>query len=397
MATFGRRTFLKSSLLGTGGALLSAPAIAAGSFNRNSSGIITRKLGATGLDMPVISMGVMRADNPSLIRASLDAGIIHFDTAHGYQNGRNEEMVGEVLKDVPRDKIIVATKVSPADKSRETGELGPGATKEDFLTKFETSLKRLQMDHVDILYQHGAGSAQAVHFEPMLDALTTAKKEGKARFIGYSTHSNEPEVIRAAMETGVIDVVLVAYNFKQDHNEEIRAAIAEAAAKGMGFIGMKSMAGGFLDKEKQKPINGKAALKWILQDPNLTTCIPGYTSFDHINQAVEVLTDLTLTPEELSDIEMARTEAGLYCNQCGECIPQCPLGLPIPGIMRSYMYAYGYGEMKKARETLDVHNVQDNPCSGCTECSVVCTKGFHIADRIADVSRLKNVPSDFLT
>ena len=383
-------------MLGTGGAIISAPAFAGRNLTPDRAGILTRTLGKTGLVLPVVSMGVMRADNPGILRASLDAGMKHFDTAHSYQSGRNEEMVGEVLKDVPRDKVIVATKVPPADRDRKTGLLGPGATKEDFLTKFETSMQRLQMDYVDILYQHGAGSAQAVHHEQMLDALTTIKKQGRARFIGYSTHLNEPEVIRAAMDDGVIDVILVAYNFKQDHYSEIKAVIAEAAEKGIGFIGMKTMAGGFLDKERQHPINGKAALKWILQDPNLCTCIPGYTSFDHVNQAAEVLTDLTLTQEELDHLEMARTEAGLYCNQCGECIPQCPKGINISAVMRSYMYAYGYGEMQKARETLDTYGIQADPCEGCDACTVSCTKGFHVADRIADVCRLKTVPGEFL-
>jgi succinate dehydrogenase/fumarate reductase-like Fe-S protein len=65
--------------------------------------------------------------------------------------------------------------------------------------------------------------------------------------------------------------------------------------------------------------------------------------------------------------------------------------------MRSYMYAYGYGEMQKARETLDEYGVQENPCAGCTGCTVKCTKGFPVAERIADISRIKNVPFDFLT
>ena len=156
--------------------------------------------------------------------------------------------------------------------------------------------------------------------------------------MGYSTHSNEPEVIQAAIENGVIDVILVAFNFKQDHYSEIMETMARAASQGIAFIGMKNMAGGYLDKERTRPVNGKAALKWALQDPSLTTCIPGFTSFDHLNQAVEVMTDLTLSPEEIKDLEMAGLEAGLYCNACGACMGQCPKGLPIPDIMRSYMY-----------------------------------------------------------
>ena len=398
MAKLDRRNFLKSSILGTGGAMLSAPILSGHSFKRNSEGIITRTLGKTGIEMPVVNMGVMRADNPNLVRAALDAGMTHFDTAHGYQNGNNEEMLGNFFKDMQREKLIIATKVQPADKIRETGGLGPGSTKEDFMNKLEISLKRLQMDYVDILYQHAVDSKEAVHFEPMLDALITAKKEGKARFIGYSTHSREPEVIEAAIETGIVDVLLVAYNFGQDHYEEIKAAIAKAAEKGIGIVGMKTMAGGFLDKEKQHPVNGKAALKWTLQDTNLTTLIPGFTSFEHVEDAAAAMRDLTLSPEELQGIEDAKIQAGLYCNQCNECVPQCPKGLDIPSIMRSYMYAYGYGDMVLARELLDDQGVKADPCAGCTSnCSVRCRKGFQVAEKIADVSRLTEVPRDFLS
>jgi predicted aldo/keto reductase-like oxidoreductase len=397
MTKLGRRNFLKSTLFGTGGAMLSAPLLAGTKRKSNKDDIIARKLGKTGLEMPVLGMGAMLTYNPYLVRASLEAGIRHFDTAHEYMGGRNEEMLGEVFKDVERDNIIISTKVPPGERDRFTGELGSGSSKGDFLGKFEISLKRLQMDHVDILYHHGAYNRAQVLYEPILDALLTAKKEGKTRFIGVSTHSNEPEVIDAVVESGVLDVVLVAYNFNQDHYIDIKVAMNKAAIEGVGFIGMKSMAGGFLDRERQYPIDGKAALKWILQDPNLTACIPGFTTFDHFYNARDVLRDLTLTQEEMDHIELARLEAGLYCNQCEECIPQCPKRLPIPAIMRSYMYTYGYRELEKARELLDDYNVGPDPCHGCPECTVNCKKGFIVADRIADVSRLAEVPRDFIS
>ena len=397
MNNLNRRSFLRSSLIGAGGVALAKPAFSASNPGKGEEKVITRILGNTGLEIPVLSMGVMRADNPNLVKAAFDAGITLFDTAHGYQRGNNEEMLGEVFKEYKRENFLIQTKVPPGDRNRETGELGPGASKESFLEKFEISLGRLQTDYVDILLHHGAGSRQAVLYEPVLDALLQAKKEGKTRFIGISTHSREPEVIRAAVESGVIDVVTVAYNFKQDHRAEISSAMADAARAGIGFIGMKNMAGGFLDKEKTQPVNGKAALKWALQDPHMTTCIPGFTAFDHLQQDAEIMTDLDLTPGELKDLEIAGEEMGLFCQGCSQCRDQCRKGLPIPEIMRSYMYAYGYGEMQKARDTLEEYMVQADPCKGCTACTVTCTKGFPVAERIRDVSRIKAVPEDFLT
>ncbi|KPK87740.1 MAG: hypothetical protein AMS27_01650 [Bacteroides sp. SM23_62_1] len=386
-----RRFFLKSSLLGASGALLSKHIFSAGQSMDIEKKVITRTLGKTGIELPVISMGVMRSDNPNLVKAALKGGIKHFDTAHGYMRGNNEEMLGNVFKDVPRDSFIISTKI-PA------GERGAGNyTKEQFLEKLDISLTRLQMDHVDILYLHGVTSREEMFNEACLEAMKAAKKDGRTKFIGLSTHRSEPEVIRAAIETGIIDVVVTAINFKQDHYPELKAAIAEGAEKGIGFIGMKNLAGGFLDEEKQKPVNAKAAIKWVLQDPNITTCIPGFTAFDELEKDLEMLTDITLTGEEINSLELASSEIGLYCQGCKKCLPACKKSLPVPDIMRAYMYAYGYGHMEKAYSTLTEYDVPVNPCADCTACTVQCSKNFPVVERISKITRLRNVPQDFIT
>ena len=85
---------------------------------------ITRVLGKTGIRIPVVSMGVMNADNPALVKRSFEMGIRHFDTAWGYQKGRNEEMVGSVLKELnAREQVVIATKVPPG-KARDDGPDG---------------------------------------------------------------------------------------------------------------------------------------------------------------------------------------------------------------------------------------------------------------------------------
>ncbi|MBN2244775.1 MAG: aldo/keto reductase, partial [Candidatus Aminicenantes bacterium] len=82
---------------------------------------IYRTLGNTGIKLPVVSMGVMNADNPNLVAAALDAGIVMLDTAWGYQRGNNEKMIGEVIKDRPRDSFVIATKVPGMPRDRRTG------------------------------------------------------------------------------------------------------------------------------------------------------------------------------------------------------------------------------------------------------------------------------------
>jgi predicted aldo/keto reductase-like oxidoreductase len=356
---------------------------------------IHRTLGKTGLKLPIVSMGVMNSDNPNLVRAALDRGIVLLDTAHGYQRGRNETMIGEVVKGRPRDSYLIATKVSGAGRERRSGDFSPESTTETFLEMFDTSLRRLGLDYVDILHVHDVSSKEQALFEPILKGLQTAKKSGKARFIGVSTHGGQTEVLRAVVEGKVHDVVLAAYNFRQNNREEMGRAIAEAAHAGVGIIAMKTQAGRFWDREKQQPINMKAALKWVLNNPNVTTAIPGMTTFDQLEDDLAVMGDLTLTEQEKQDLRLETTSAGFYCQQCGQCLSACREGLPVPSLMRSYMYAYGYGNLGAAYDLLQEIDAPQSACQSCSTCVVRCVNGLDVADRVRDIVRLKAMPADF--
>jgi predicted aldo/keto reductase-like oxidoreductase len=359
--------------------------------------IIKRRLGKTGIELPIVSFGVMRADSPALVHAAIKEGIILFDTAHGYQRGKNEEMLGEVFKDYQRDSFVLATKVPPEERIESTGLLGENSTSKAFLEKLDISLKRLKMEYVDILYVHGLSTRDAVLHPAMLEAVTTAKKLGKAKHVGVSTHKSEPEVIQAVIESGVYEVVLTSVNFKQDHYAAVKEAIAKAAKAGIGIVAMKTMAGGFHDKERKQPINCKAALKFVLQDENITTAIPGNTNFDHLALNASINRDLTMTAQEEADLLIGKSQGGLYCQGCEHCVPNCPKGLPIPEIMRAYMYTYGYRDSRQAQDLLMSLNIPNNPCAGCAQCSAVCAKNFAVSERISDVMRLTTVPEEFIS
>jgi predicted aldo/keto reductase-like oxidoreductase len=389
MGTMDRRGFIKSSLFGASLSLLSTTPLTAFARQPHQSpraggNLITRRLGRTGIELPIVSMGVMRADNPALVRAALASGMKHLDTAHGYQHGNNETMLGEVLKDYPRDSYVISTKVPP-DK------------KDTFLETLDLSLKRLQMKYVDILYVHGLSSADDVLSPSTLEALVEARQSGRARHIGVSTHRNEPEVIRAAAGSGVYEVVLTAINFKQDHYAEVKDAIAEAARAGVGVIAMKTMAGAFHDKARTQPIHCKAALKWVLQDSNVTTAIPGVTTFDQLAENAGVNLDLAMTEEEKSSLVPGKSQGGLYCPGCSGCTDQCRNRLPVPDIMRAYMYTYGYRDPRMAQDLLVGLKIDHDPCGDCTECTVGCPRGFDVAGRVRDISRLASVPIEFFS
>jgi predicted aldo/keto reductase-like oxidoreductase len=402
MNEIDRRKFLRTSVLGSASAFLASASYANSSFAANRTEmkdkpIIKRRLGKTGIELPIVSFGVMRADSPALVHAAIKEGIILFDTAHGYQRGKNEEMLGEVFKDYQRDSFVLATKVPPEERIESTGLLGENSTSKAFLEKLDISLKRLKMEYVDILYVHGLSTRDAVLHPAMLEAVTTAKKLGKAKHVGVSTHKSEPEVIQAVIESGVYEVVLTSVNFKQDHYTAVKEAIAKAAKAGIGIVAMKTMAGGFHDKERKQPINCKAALKFVLQDENITTAIPGNTNFDHLAINASINRDLTMTAQEEADLLVGKSQGGLYCQGCEHCVPNCPKGLPIPEIMRAYMYTYGYRDSRQAQDLLMSLNIPNNPCAGCAQCSAVCAKNFAVSERISDVMRLTTVPEEFIS
>jgi len=392
-----RRGFLRTGIAGTAGMMAFSPSFINDSPGAQENDVISRTLGKTGLKIPVISFGVMRADNPGLCKAAYEKGIKLFDTAHGYQNGNNETMLGNVLKEYPRDSFFLATKIKLIGLDKE-GKPTNQTTTEDFLEKFSISLSRLQMDHVDILYVHNIENPAVLTCKPVIKALKKLRKEGKIRVAGFSTHRNETAMINAAAENGEWDVILTSYNFMQTYVEELKSAIRKASHEGIGIVAMKTLAGGgFFDKEKTRPINTSAALKWALSNQDITTAIPGMTDFDQLDLNVKMLTDITLTDKEKNDIIVPTAETGLYCNGCCNCIAQCSRNLPVPDLMRAYMYAYGYSNPSMAHSLLGEIGASDNPCRDCSVCSVDCIKKFRIREKITDISRLVNVPVDFLT
>ncbi len=398
-----RRRFLRSGLLAVAGSSVVPPAIADVSKNSKNEAveqkIVYRTLGKTGIKLPIVSMGTGNTDNPALIRAAMERGVKLFATSEYYHNGNNEKMLGEVFKDKPRDSFYILTGTNGGlDIDYKNGLFKPGTDPDVFLEHANGCLKRLHVDYVDVFSLGFAAHRDSVFFEPLLNALVKFKEQGKTKYLGIATHSYEPEAIRAAADTGVFDVVMTAYNFKKSNRTEIEDAINYAAGKGMGIIAMKTMAGAYWDKERTRPINTRAALKWVLNNENIHTTVPDCSSFDQLDQDMSLMADFELTENEKKDLKLRPGElsTGIYCQQCGDCIPHCPENLDIPTIMRSYMYAYGYKNLAHAQQTLKSASLQKTACSGCATCQVECTAGFDIKEKIADIKRLVDVPHDFL-
>lgn len=394
MKELSRRGFLKKGIAGAGIVAISPSLLATSAATGEENNIIYRTLGRTGLKVPLISFGVMRSDNSSLCKAAFDKGITFFDTAHGYQGGNNETMLGNLFKDFKRDSFLLATKVKPVTDKE--GKPNDQTSPEKFLEMFNLSLSRLQMDYVDILYVHDVRSPELLEYKPLLKVVTNLKKQGKIRFLGFSTHANEATVIDAAADMKDWDVILTQYNYRLAYLNDLNAAIKKAAAAGIGIVAMKTMAGGWLDRERTKPVNTTAALKWVLSNPDVHTTIPGMTSFDQLEKNLPLLSDITFSDTEKNELIASLSDPGLICSGCRQCLDSCPHSLPVPDLMRAYMYAYGYASPSMAKDLLGDLGISNNPCTECDLCSVNCSRNFNVKDKIADISRLVNVSSDFL-
>ncbi len=401
MQTKPRRDFLKKSLLALSGA-----AFLPGTMNRVSAGTVTgkaendllyRTLGKTGLKIPVISMGTGAA-SPALIKAAYEKGINLFFTATYYGEGNNEKMLGDSVKDLPRESLIIGTAVIPKGVDHKGGMFTEDSTYDGLMEAADESLKRFGMDYVDFMLLPYAGKRESVFFEPLLRAMEDIKKQGKARFIGIASHSFQAEAVKAAVDTGIYDCALVGYNFRMENIQEMDEAIDYAGKAGLGILNMKSQVGGFWDKERTQPINPKAALKWVLKNKNIAAAVTAISNFDELEMDLAIMKyGLEMTEDETKDLKLASAGwSGLYCLQCRKCEGQCNQNLDIPTLMRSYMYAYGYRNLEQARHTLDNALLADGACDQCDRCTVQCTAGFNVAQRIQDIARLRDVPMDFI-
>ena len=210
-----------------------------------------RRFGRTEIQMPVFSCGGMRyqhkwddiapEDVPedgqrnleATILRALELGINHIETARGY--GSSEMQLGWILPRVPREKIIVQTKIAPF------------ATAEEFLATFETSMRYLKLDHVDLLTLHGINNAELLDWTlrkgGCLDAARQLQREGRCRHIGFTTHATTDIILRA-IATGEFDYVNLHWYFVNDFNW---SAVEAAAARDMGvFIISPNDKGGML-------------------------------------------------------------------------------------------------------------------------------------------------------
>ncbi len=375
-----RRNFLAAGLAlpaaGIGATARPDASKAAAASAPADSGLRYNVLGKTGLKVTTVAFGSMITSDQSVIEKAIELGVNYVDTARGYQNGNCERMVGAAIKG-KRKNLVLSTK-SPAE------------TKQQALEHLDTSLQTLGTDYVDIWFVHAKSKGEQLTDE-RLEANEIAKKAGKVRFNGVSTHGGHESIIPAMIKKGCFDVVLSSYNFTM--GDKIDPLLAQAKQAGLGIVAMKVMAGGLrrakpddkmhtLMKREGAPL---AMLKWVLRNPSIDTTIPSITDMDQLDDDLKAMTQRYTPADEKLLAARLREIRPYYCSMCGSCEGTCARGLAVSDIIRYVSYAEGYGQFQLGRENfLQMESGhQAVRCADCSQCTVRCPNGVRVAERVA--------------
>ncbi len=320
--------------------------------------------------MPVFSCGGMRyqhkwqdvawsevprenqANVEAVIRRAIELGIHHIETARGY--GSSEMQLGPILRQWPREQLIVQTKVAPT------------ANPDDFLKAFDRSMDYLGVGYVDLLALHGVNNRQLLDWSlrrnGCLEAARRLQETGRARHVGFSTHATTDIILEAIRSDG-FDYVNLHWYFVNDLNWP---AIREARRRDMGvFIISPTDKGGKLHEPPPRLVELCRPLTpmqfndlYCLSHPEVHTLSIGPARPADFDEHVAALAHYDSMHEILPEIE-ARLRAELERVHGRDWMLRWREGLPeyvdVPGeinlveILRLWTYARGLGLVDWAR------------------------------------------------
>jgi hypothetical protein len=293
-----------------------------------------------------------QANLEACIQRALALGIYHIETARGY--GTSEMQLGRILPTLPRDKIIVQTKVAPKPVVRE------------FQENFETSMRHLQLDYVDLFAIHGINNRQLLEWTMRkggcLDAARRLRREGRVRHIGFSTHATT-DVILDAIKSGEFDYVNLHWYFV---NPLTWPAVKLAAERDLGvFIISPNDKGGKLYdtsarmRELCEPLTPmQFNLLYCLARREVHTLSCGVAKPGDFDEHIEALQYYDNIPKTIAPIEYhlrshMKQELGAdWCARWWEGLPhytQVPDEINVSEILRLWTYAKPLGLTPWAR------------------------------------------------
>ena len=327
-----------------------------------------RILGKTGLRISRLGFGgipIQRIDAEGtkvLMHQLKGAGVNFIDTARGYTV--SEEYLGYALEGIRKD-FVIATK-------------SMARTKEAMAADIDISLKNLRTDYIDLYQVHNATPEQlqqVVAPGGALEALQEAKAAGKIGHIGLTSHSLD--TFKLALDMDWVETFMFPYNIVETQAEKL---IKEAAARNIGFIDMKPLAGGAIE-------NATLALRYICANENVTVVIPGMADPKELEQNIAAVSDSSpITAEETAAFLEVRNQLGTnFCRRCNYCQP-CAAGINISGAFLFDGYLQRYGLADWARSRYATLPVKASACIGCGACESRCPYNLPIREMLKKVA-----------
>lgn len=265
------------------------------------NGMKYRALGNTGQRVSMVGVGGFHLAKPGgpdeaeairIVRTAVDHGVNFMDNCWDYNGGESEVRLGKALRDGYRDKVFLMTKID-------------GRTAKSAMDQLDESLRRLQVDHLDLLQFHEIirmSDPERV-FAPngALEAVLKAKQQGKLRFIGFTGHKS-PAIHRHMFEVAAqhhfhFDTVQMPLNVMDAHHDSFEQGVLPIALKaGTGVLGMKPMGDPFiLDSHT---VTAPECLHYAMSLP-VSVTITGIDRMEILDQALQVVRDFKpLTPDE---------------------------------------------------------------------------------------------------
>ena len=250
--------------------------------------MIYRVLGSTGEKVSAIGvggwhLGLQQVDEKlsiRIVRAAIDRGINFLDNCWDYNEGASEVRMGKALRDGYRDKVFLMTKID-------------GRSKKEAKRQLEESLRRLRVDHIDLVQHHEVLRYEDPHRifdeEGANAALVEARQAGKLHYIGFTGHK-DPRIHLymlevAAMHSFTFDTVQMPLSVMDAHYRSFgKMVLPELVKQKIGVLGMKSMANGIL--LRSKTVTPLECLHFALNLPT-SVVITGIDSMKILDQALE--------------------------------------------------------------------------------------------------------------
>ena len=358
-----------------------------------------------------------------LIDFALEHGVNYFDTSPAYCQGYSEGATGEALSRYPREKYLIATKLSnfaPSTWSRE------GSIK-----MYHDSFKELRVDVIDYYLLHSIGNGGIETFNKryvengMIDYLIKEREAGRIRNLGFSFHGTKEvfDQVLAMHEQVHWDFVQIQLNYvdwrhASGANVNADYLYAELVKRNIPAIIMEPLLGGRLSNvpehimmrlKEQRPDESVAswAFRFAGSHENVLTVLSGMTYMEHLQD--NLLTYSPLVPLNEQDYVFLEETAQLMlqyptipCNDCKYCMP-CPYGIDIPGVLLHYNKCVNEGNVsrssqddnyKKARRAFLIGYDRSVPrlrqadhCIGCAQCNEHCPQSIDIP---AEMQRINN-------